>query len=263
MNDGSLFDIRGQSAVVTGAANGIGRAMAEILLANGADVTMVDIDDAVVALAREHDGRSGKARGVVADVTDTAELGEVMAQAHAWQGRLDIVCANAGKGSGAGPLHPAGELAAVSPEEWSGIVNLNLTSVFHTIQLAAKYMRPQKSGRIIVTSSVAGLRGETMVGYAYAATKAATANLVRQSAVELSRHNVLINAIAPGPIRTDIGNGRLREAEVERAFAARTPLGRIGEPEEIKGVTLLLASAASSYITGTVIPVDGGCNACG
>ncbi|WP_239521127.1 SDR family NAD(P)-dependent oxidoreductase [Pseudooceanicola aestuarii] len=263
MNAAGLFDIQGQNAIVTGAANGIGRAMAEVLLANGANVTLVDLDRSVLALAQALDGSPGRAQGVVADVADAAQLTEAMARAYGWQGRMDIVCANAGKGAGAGPLNPAGALAAVSPQEWTGIVELNLTSVFNTIQMAASYMRPQKSGRIIVTSSVAGLRGETMVGYAYAATKAATANLVRQAAIELSRDNVLINAIAPGPIRTNIGNGRMHDGTVEEAFAGRVPLGRIGEPEEIKGVTMLLASAASSYITGAVIPIDGGCNACG
>jgi NAD(P)-dependent dehydrogenase (short-subunit alcohol dehydrogenase family) len=122
-------------------------------------------------------------------------------------------------------------------------------------------MRKRKSGRIVVTSSIAGIRAERMVGYAYAATKAAVSNLVRQSAIELATDNVTINAIAPGPFLTDIGEGRLRRADTAKQFAADTLMSRIGFPHEIKGLAVLLASSASSYMTGTVIPVDGGATA--
>lgn len=98
-----------------------------------------------------------------------------------------------------------------------------------------------------------------MVGYAYAATKAAVANLVRQAAIELGPFNVLVNAIAPGPFRTNIAGGRMHsDREVERVFAKSCPLGRVAEPDEIKGLALLLASPAASYMTGAVIPIDGG-----
>lgn len=258
-----LFSIEGQSAIVTGAANGLGLAMSEVLLENGACVTMVDIDPAVRDAARRLDFVGKRARAVVADVCNQAQLRAAIGEAHDALGRLDIVCANAGKGSGSGPLNAAGELANVSTESWSGIIDLNLTSVFHTLQAAVPLMRRRKYGRVIVTSSVAGLRGEAVVGYAYSATKAAVANMVRHAAIELSRDNILINAIAPGPFKTNIGNGRMHEEATERVFASRVPLGRIAEPEEIKGITLLLASPASSFITGTVIPIDGGGYACG
>lgn len=259
LQDHGLFDIEGHSAVVTGAANGLGLAMCEVLAAHGAFVTMIDIDPAVAAAARRVDPSGEKVAAVVADVCDEARLRAAIEGAHNRHGRLDIVCANAGRGSGAGPLTEAGAIGNISSDAWAGIVDLNLTSVFRTIQISAGLMRPRRYGRIIVTSSVAGLRGEALVGYAYAATKAAVANLVRQSAIEFSGYGVLINAMAPGPFRTDIGGGRMREQETERAFAARVPLGRIAEPDEIKGLTLLLASPASSFMTGTVIPVDGGC----
>ena len=123
-------------------------------------------------------------------------------------------------------------------------------------------MKAQRSGRIIVTSSIGGIRAEPMVGYAYAATKAAVSNLVRQAALELAPYNVLINAIAPGPFLTNIGGGRLhREPETAQSFAEMVPLGRLARPDELKGLALLLASPASSFITGAVIPIDGGVTA--
>jgi NAD(P)-dependent dehydrogenase (short-subunit alcohol dehydrogenase family) len=97
-----------------------------------------------------------------------------------------------------------------------------------------------------------------MCGYAYAATKAAVVNLVRQSAMELAAYNVMVNGIAPGPFRTNIAGGRIRQPEIEKQFAAMVPLGRIAEPDEIKGLALLLASPAASFLTGVTIPIDGG-----
>ncbi|MCR6736842.1 MAG: SDR family oxidoreductase [Afipia sp.] len=176
-------------------------------------------------------------------------------------GRLDIAFANAGLSAGPGPLTEAGAMGQVDLARWNSLLQINLTSVFVTIRTAAAHMRARRSGRIIVTASIAGLRGERMCGYAYAATKAAVSNLVRQSAIELSPHNVNINAIAPGPFLTDIGQGRLRQAEIASQFAADVPMGRIAQPDEIKGLALLLASPASSYITGAVIPIDGGASA--
>ena len=140
--------------------------------------------------------------------------------------------------------------------------DVNLTGIFATLQAASIPMKAQRSGRIVVTASVAGLKAEKPVGYAYAATKAAVINLVRQASRELAPHNVLVNAIAPGPFFTNIAGGRLhRDPEVVKMFADAVPLGRIAQPEEIQGLALLLASGASSFITGTVIPIDGGISA--
>jgi NAD(P)-dependent dehydrogenase (short-subunit alcohol dehydrogenase family) len=133
--------------------------------------------------------------------------------------------------------------------------------VFVSIQAAAAHMKTQRDGRIIVTSSIAGLGAEPVVGYAYIATKAAVANLVRQAAHELAGYNVMVNAIAPGPFRTNIGGGRLNDPEAVKQFEGMVPLGRIASTDEIKGLALLLASPASSYLTGAVIPIDGGSSA--
>src|SRR5690348_1511926 len=259
----ALFDVRGHVAIVTGAASGLGLAMAEVMAENGAIVAMLDIDavglDAAVTRLKEA-GHAVEAIGL--DVGDTARLRatiDAVAQKH---GRLDVVFANAGISAGRSFQFPEGEIDAVDIDKWQQVLQVNLTSVFVTLQAAAERMKAQRSGRIIVTSSIGGIRAERMVGYAYAATKAAVNNLVRQAALELAPYNVMINAIAPGPFFTNIAGGRLhREPEFVQKFAAMVPLGRIAQPDELKGLALLLASPASSYITGTVIPVDGGITA--
>jgi NAD(P)-dependent dehydrogenase (short-subunit alcohol dehydrogenase family) len=123
-------------------------------------------------------------------------------------------------------------------------------------------MKRQRSGSIIATTSIAGTRSEPLVGYGYVAAKAAVGNIVRHAAVDLAPYNVRVNAIAPGPFLTNIAGGRMhREPEIAERFAATVPMGRLGQPDEIKGLALLLASPAGSFITGTVIPIDGGATA--
>ncbi|OKO77034.1 SDR family NAD(P)-dependent oxidoreductase [Bradyrhizobium sp. AS23.2] len=262
MDRNTMFDLGGQVAFVTGAAKGLGLAMAEIVAQSGARVVMTDIDpDALTASVERLAGQGLDVRGEIVDVADTDRLARAINDAARRLGRLDVVFANAGISAGPGPLTDAGSLAQVDLDRWNRLLQINLTSVFVTIRTAAAQMIKQRSGRLIVTASVAGLRGERMCGYAYAATKAAVSNLVRQSSIELSPHNVTINAIAPGPFLTDIGQGRLHDPEVAAGFTRDVPMGRLGQPDEIKGLALLLASPASSYITGAVIPVDGGASA--
>ena len=259
-----LFDLTGQVGFVTGAASGLGLAYTEVLAAHGARVVMTDIDEAGLAAAAARLEAEGAAIDTaVLDVGDAAALRAAIDGAASRHGRLDIAFANAGISAGPGfALKPDGELANVQPEMWERVLRVNLTSVFHTIQFSAAHMKPRQHGRIIVTSSIGGTRAEPLVGYAYAATKAAIINLVRQAAMELAPFNVLVNAIAPGPFLTNIAGGRLhREPEARAKFAAMVPLGRLGMPEEIKGLALLLAAPAGSFITGTVIPIDGGTTA--
>ena len=258
-----LFDVTGQVAFVTGAASGLGLAMAEVMAVNGARVTLLDKDNAALEAAVGHLRRDGQdVTGITVDVADLDLLRQAIDATAARCGRLDAVFANAGISAGPSFATPEGEMGAVLLAKWNEVLQVNLTSVFETIRVAAAHMKKQRSGRIIVTSSIAGLGAERMVGYGYAATKAAIINLVRQAALELAPYNVLINAIAPGPFLTNIAGGRLhRDAEVVRQFEAMVPLGRLGRTEELKGLALLLASPASSFITGTVIPIDGGARA--
>lgn len=263
MRSEQLFDVRGRVTVVTGAASGLGLAMAEVMAENGAVVAMLDVDPVGLDAAATRLAKAGHAvEGIVLDVGETAALRAAINGVAEKHGRLDVVFANAGISAGRSFEFPEGEIDAVAMEKWQQVLQVNLTSVFVTLQAAAERMKAQRSGRIIVTSSIAGIRAERMVGYAYAATKAAVNNLVRQAALELAPYNVMVNAIAPGPFFTNIAGGRLhREPEFVRKFAEMVPLKRIAQPDELKGLALLLASPASSFITGAVIPIDGGITA--
>ncbi|GKX33803.1 MAG: short-chain dehydrogenase [Rhizobiaceae bacterium MnEN-MB40S] len=251
-----LFSLEGKTAAVTGGASGLGLAIGECLHAAGAHLHLLDLD--ADTLARVSGSFGERVTTAVVDVSNRSLLRETIDGVAASRGSLDIVVANAGVTAGPGYLTDAGQINAVEDERWDRVVDVNLSSVFATIQAAAKHMKQQRSGRIIAVSSVAGLRSEVMCGYAYAATKAAVVNLVRQAAMELAQYNVMVNGIAPGPFRTNIAGGRIRQPEVEAQFASMVPLGRIAEPDEIKGLALLLASPASSFMTGSTIAVDGG-----
>jgi NAD(P)-dependent dehydrogenase (short-subunit alcohol dehydrogenase family) len=255
----SLFDLTGRVCFVTGAAKGLGFAMAEVAAEHGATVVLTDIDgDALTAAVQRLKVRELNVQQKIVDVADNDRITEAINETATQFGRLDIVFANAGLSAGPGPMTDSGAMVNVDMDRWNTLLQINLTSVFITLRAAAPYMQARRSGRMIVTSSIAGLRAERMVGYAYASTKAAVANLVKHAAMELAQYNITVNAIAPGPFRTDIGGGRLHRTEIAAEFARDIPLGRIAEPEEIKGLALLLASSASSYITGAVIPIDGG-----
>jgi NAD(P)-dependent dehydrogenase (short-subunit alcohol dehydrogenase family) len=259
-----LFNINGHVGFVTGAASGLGLACAEVMAENGATVVLADID----AIALDKATTRLSAMGciiepAVLDISDSAALQAAIDGAADRYGRLDAVFANAGVTSGPGfALSPAGEIDAMDLSLFRRALEVNLVATFMTMRFAATHMKRRKSGSIIATASIAGLRSEGLSGYGYTAAKAAVIGMVRQAAVELAPHNVRVNAIAPGPFLTNIGGGRLhREPEIARRFAASAPLSRMAQPDEIKGLALLLASPAGSFITGAIIPIDGGATA--
>jgi NAD(P)-dependent dehydrogenase (short-subunit alcohol dehydrogenase family) len=262
MKAAELFNVAGHCAAVTGAASGLGLAMAQVMADNGAHVTLLDADaqgleQALASLA----ARGVSASGAVVDVRDHGQLRAAIDAAAHRHGRLDAVFANAGISAGAHIGMPEGAIDQVAEAGWDEVLAINLSGVFVTMQAAAVHMKRQRRGRIIVTSSIAGIRGERIVGYAYAATKAAVANLVRQAATELGPYDIQVNAIAPGVFLTNIANGRLKDPAVAREFARLSPMNRVAQPEEIAGLALLLASPAGSFISGAVIPIDGGATA--
>jgi len=267
MNGGSpqerVFDVRGLRVVVTGAASGLGLAMAEILAECGARVTLADIDaERLESVTASLADRGGTVRSFVVDVSDEAQVQALVDDVVAAEGGLDVVFANAGIAATPGFAVEGGQrLDTVERADWDKVLGVNLNGVLFTLKYAAAVMRRQGSGRIIVTSSNAGLRPEPVVCYGYAASKAAILNVVRQAALELAPHGVHVNAICPGPFKgTRIGGGVTEnpEPEMERMWATTVPLGRMGQPDELKGLVLLLASPASSFMTGAAYLIDGG-----
>ena len=249
-----LFDVRGARVVVTGAASGLGFAIAEVMADAGARVTLADLDgDGLEAATARLDG---EVRTAAVDVSDADAVERLFAEVVEAQGGVDVAFANAGISLEAGVVDPAGGLANVDRDTWNRVLGVNLNGVLFTIQAAAAHMKRQGRGRIVVTASTAGFGTDPMVGYSYSATKAAVIIVVRQAALELARHGVHVNAIAPGPFRTNIGGGA--PPIPAEAWEEIVALGRMAEPDELKGVALLLASPASSFMTGAVVPVDGG-----
>jgi NAD(P)-dependent dehydrogenase (short-subunit alcohol dehydrogenase family) len=255
MKMAELFDVRGLATIVTGAASGIGLAYAEVMADNGARVTLMHRDEASLdAAVRRLAERGGDVRGQPLDVSDRPGLRAGIDAAATHYGKLDVVFANVGIDSPPGFLGMIGTRNAdgafenMSDERWDLVMETNLTSMFGTI----------KAGRIIVTTSVAAIRGEAIVGMPYMPAKAGAAHLVRQAALELAKHNILVNAIAPGPFVTNIAGGHMRDPATAAAFARFSPLHRLASTDEIQGLALFLASPASSYVTGSQIVIDGG-----
>ena len=258
-----LFDVRDVRAVVTGAASGLGFAMAEVLADCGARVTLVDIDgDLLEQSTRTLEDRGGRVRGSVVDVSDADRVRALFDDVVAADGGVDVVFANAGMATNPGFAVEGGErIDAIDRAAWDTVIGVNLNGVIFTIGSAAAVMRRQGGGRIVVTSSVAGIRPEPVVCYSYIASKAALLNVVRQAALDLAPDNVLVNAICPGPFKgTRIGGGGTLDPdpETEQQWASTVPVGRMAEPEELKGLVLLLASPAGSFITGATHVIDGG-----
>ena len=253
-----LFDVRGSRVVVTGAASGLGQAMAEVMADSGARVTLADLDAGrLEEVTGELAARGGEVRSHRLDVTDSEGVRRLIDDAVEAYGGLDVTFANAGISLEPGFSDPAGGLASIDREAWDRVLDVNLTGAVFTMGAAAEAMKRQGSGKIVVTASNAGLKVEPLVGYSYAATKAAVIHVVRQAAVELAPHGVNVNAIAPGPFRTRIGGGRLPDERVEQLWANLVPLGRMAETDELKGLALMLASPAASFITGAVVLIDG------
>ena len=255
MNDlSSLFSLQGRTALVTGGSRGLGLQIAEALGEFGATLALVsrkqpDLDAAVTHLA----GLGIDAFAVAADLSTQASAQAMVEAVMAKAGRIDILVNNAGVSWGAAAEDH-------TPDQWLRVMDLNLNSLFFVTQAVGRaWMIPQNHGRIVNIASVAGLKGNqtgALGTIAYNTSKGGVVNFTRALAAEWGRHGITVNAIAPGWFPS-----KMTRATLEKhgdAFASRTPLGKLGGPDDLKGAALLLASAASGHITGQILAVDGG-----
>lgn len=269
MKVSELFAVEGYGVVVTGGASGLGLGYAEALAANGARVTLLDVDAGRIAAETQRLVSAGlDVRGQVVDVTDHPALDAAFEEAVRVHGRLDVVFANAGIDSGAGflsgwfgserPRVPEGALESYSDERWSRVIEINLNGIFATVRAATRHMKPRRAGRIILTTSLASTHVEPAIGSAYMTAKAGAAHFMRCAAQELAAYGITVNAIAPGFFVTNIGGGHAHNPQVQEAMSKVIPMHRVGLPRDMYGLALFLASPASSYLTGQEIIIDGG-----
>lgn len=249
-----LFDLSGRAAIVTGSSRGIGRAIAVRLAEAGARVVISSRKEpACASVAEEINRAHGETRAVAvaANISSKEDLKRLVDGAVSAFGRLDIVVCNAASNPYYGPL------GGISDEQFRKILDNNIVSNHWLVQMALPYLERQKGGSIVIVSSIGGLRGSPVIG-AYNISKAADMQLARNLAVEFGPKGIRVNCIAPGLIRTDFARALWENPETLAGYERRTPLGRIGEPDEIAGCAVFLASPASAFMTGQTVVVDGG-----
>ena len=247
-----LFDLRGKVALVTGGNGGIGLGIARGLAQAGADVAIAGRNAAKLSAAVDAlEGLGGQAIGIIADVTDAADVRRMVAETVERLGGLDILIANAGMNIRKAPQD-------YTIEEWHLIVNTNLTSIFACCQAVYPEMQRRGGGKIVTIGSMTSLFGFD-VASVYAATKGAVVQLTRSLAMAWAKDNIQVNSILPGWIETDLNKGAREAANgLKERVVQRTPSGRWGQPGELAGAAVFFSSRASDFVTGTALPVDGG-----
>jgi 3-oxoacyl-[acyl-carrier protein] reductase len=239
-----------QVALVTGAGQGIGRAVARVLAAEGARVAIADRDEAAALRTAEElraDGAAASGHGV--DVTDRAGVEAAVRAVLAESGRIDVLVAVAG-------IYPSTPVGEISSAEWGLVMDVNVLGALHAMQACLPTMRERGYGRIVLMSSITGpITGQPGYGH-YGASKAAMLGLMRSAAVELAAEGVTVNAVMPGNVRTE-GFATIGP-EHQRRMLSAIPMGRLAEPEEIGWAVRFLASPEAAYITGQTLIVDGG-----
>jgi NAD(P)-dependent dehydrogenase (short-subunit alcohol dehydrogenase family) len=250
----SLFGLHGRVAVVTGASSGLGVEFADALACAGADVALLarrgdrlrDVADTL------HERYGVRALPVEVDIADRNKTADAFARIRSELGAPWVLVNNAG-------IAPTGRAEKQWPEEWDRTVELNMSALFQCSLLAAESMREAGGGRIINVTSIFGRLGSSLFRVAsYAASKGGAENLTRQLAVEWAREGITVNAIAPSWFPSEMTHDSLVRESIESKMASGNPMGRVGAEGELRTACLFLASPASSYVTGVVVPVDGG-----
>ena len=250
----NLFSLAGKVAIVTGSSRGIGKAIAERLAEHGAKVAISSrklepcqqVADALTAKLG-----AGSAIAVAANISSKEALQTLVDETVQRLGPVDVLVCNAASNPYYGPQ------AGISDDQFRKVLDNNIVSNHWLIGMVAPGMMERRSGSIVIVSSIGGLRGSAIIG-AYCISKAADMQLARNLAVEFGPHNVRVNCIAPGLIKTDFARALWEDTQLLEARNAETPLRRIGEPDEIAGAAVFLASPASSFMTGQTIVIDGG-----
>jgi NAD(P)-dependent dehydrogenase (short-subunit alcohol dehydrogenase family) len=245
------FDLQGRIAVVVGGTSGIGRVIGIGLAKAGADVVLTARrEDKVEEAAKEVESLGRRSLRLCSDVNDRASLENVLAKMLAEFGKVDILVYAAG-------MTIRKPFLEFSEEEWRSILDTNLTGAFHTCQVFGAHMVNRGYGRIINIGSLSSYVGLSEVA-PYGASKSGLAALTRTLAVEWAKHGVCVNAIVPGVFRTSMNTALLDGTERGREFLIRTPMARFGKTEELVGGAIFLASEAASFVTGTLLEIDGG-----
>ena len=250
----SLFDLSGKVAVITGSSRGIGKAIAEAMADAGAKVTISSrkpgpCQEVADAINEKHG--DGTAIAVPANISSKEDLQAMVDATNKAFGKIDICVCNAASNPYYGPM------SGIEDDAFAKILQNNIISNNWLIQMCAPQMRERKDGAVIIVSSIGGLRGSPVIG-AYNISKAADFQLARNLATEFGVDNIRVNCIAPGLIKTDFAKALWDNPDTLKRSLAGTPLKRIGEPEEIAGAAVYLASKAGAYMTGQMLVVDGG-----
>jgi len=246
----SLFNLAGKKAIVTGGIKGIGKSMAGALLEAGVHVCILDILGTRFEYSSKNKIDDSMIHQIQVDLSNRKHLKKAFEEAVEYLGTIDILICNAGSQI----RHKAEEFPL---EDWDKVIEVNLTAVFELCQLAGKIMIKRGYGKIINTASMLSFIGGYTVP-AYAASKGGIAQLTKTLSNEWASKGINVNAIAPGFIHTDLNTAIMQDKVRYNKLKDRIPMGRWGEPDDLKGVTIFLACSASDYINGVILPVDGG-----